>query len=293
MLKKVSVPLFAFLHKVLPMFVVGVCLIFASLASAENEMNPAEASLPTATSAAPKEVNKETAMSSLEAQEKLRIMYYKPMYFAYGSPLTKIQLSFRVPLLEEVPINLGYSQIIFWELGENSKPFLDATYNPEFFYRMNLDSSWLRFVDLGVWEHHSNGKGDDVSRSYDTSYIRTNIKYETKSWLAEFGVKFQYLYSIDDTNKDIVDYISPLEFQLKFLQRFDSLFDHLEVIFNFNPGGKYGTELNKGGYQLSFDFHLGGVKVVPAFYLQYYQGYAETLLNYNEKVSEFRAGFMF
>lgn len=275
---------FLFKHLFILLVIVGA----ASLGWAQSEMKPT-ADVDGITTA-----QNEKNLPSLNTQETLRILYYKPMYFAYSNPLTKIQLSFRVPLLEEFPLNFAYSQIIFWELGETSKPFLDATYNPEFFYRMSMDkTSWLRFIDLGIWEHHSNGKGSEDSRSYDSSYIRATLKHDTRNWLAQFSAKFQYLYSIDDTNRDIIDYVSPLEFEIKFLQRFDSWFDHLEMIFNFNPGGKYGTELNKGGYQLSFDFHLGGVKVVPAFYLQYYQGYAETLLNYNEKVSEFRAGFMF
>lgn len=223
----------------------------------------------------------------------LKILYYRPMYFAYGEPLTKVQMSFRVPLFEEVPLNFAYTQIMFWEFTKNSKPFLDSTYNPEFFYRVAVKDGPLQHIDLGLWEHNSNGKGGEDSRSYNNTYLRANLTYDTPAWLWQFVMKIQYLYNKDDTNRDIGDYVSPLEFQLKFLQRFDSWFDHLEIIFNFNPGGKYGTEWNKGGYQLSFDFHLGGLKVVPAFYLQYYHGYAETLLNYNEKVDEFRGGLMF
>ncbi|MNY83123.1 Phospholipase A1 [compost metagenome] len=62
---------------------------------------------------------------------------------------------------------------------------------------------------------------------------------------------------------------------------------------NLKPGGKYGLDWDQGGYKLSFNFHLGGLKVVPAFYVEYYHGYAETLINYNEKVDEVRAGLMF
>ncbi|QDK38022.1 phospholipase A [Bdellovibrio sp. NC01] len=255
---------------------------------AQTEMAPAEES-----QRVQEATKQEKKFPTLDEQEKLKILYYKPMYFAYGNPLTKIQLSLRVPLFQEIPINFGYSQMIFWELGEDSKPFLDATYNPEFFYRMKLNESFFNSVDFGIWEHNSNGKGHDDSRSYDTSYVRANFRYDTRRWAWQVMAKGQYLYSIDDTNRDIVDYVSPFMYEIKFLQRFDSWFDHLEVIMNINPGGKWGTDFAKGGYQLSFDFHLGGLKVVPAFYLQYYYGYAETLLNYNERVNEFRAGLMF
>lgn len=238
-------------------------------------------------------VNKQRKIQVLENQEKLRILYYKPIYFAYGDPLTKLQYSFRVPLLEDSPFNFAYTQMIFWELQKDSKPFLDATYNPEFFYRMNFGKNVIRSVDFGIWEHNSNGKGPGDSRSYDQSYVRGNWAFESKSWVIQLSAKVKYLYNNDEENRDIYDYISPIEGEIKFIQLFDSIFDQLEAVINVNPGGKWGTEWDKGGYQLSFNFHLGGLKVVPAFYIQYYHGYAETLVNYNESVDEVRAGFMF
>jgi outer membrane phospholipase A len=87
--------------------------------------------------------------------------------------------------------------------------------------------------------------------------------------------------------------VGPLEGEIKFIQLFDSMFDQLEAVININPGGKWSTEFEKGGYQLSLNFHVGGLKVVPAFYVQYYHGYAETLVNYDQSVDEFRAGLMF
>jgi len=77
---------------------------------------------------------------------------------------------------------------------------------------------------------------------------------------------------------------------VKFLQLFDSWLDRSALRLNFYPGGKYINRWDMGGYQASVDFHIGGVKVVPAFYIQYYTGYAETLLNYNVRVNEFRVG---
>lgn len=238
-------------------------------------------------------IQEEKKLSALEEHENVKIKYYKPIYFAYGEPLSKLQFSFRIPLFEEFPLNFAYSQIIFWELQEESKPFLDATYNPDIFYRFGMGDGMLRSIDWGIWEHNSNGKGGQESRSYDQTYARLNYAYESKSWLTQFSAKARYLFNNDDTNSDINDYIGPFEFEVKFLQLYDSLFDRLEVAFNIRPGGKWGTEMDQGGYKISFNFHLGGLKVVPAFYVEYYHGYAETLINYNEKVDEFRGGLMF
>jgi len=268
-----------------------LCLLFLVLCS-KSAFGNQIAGPPKSDEAAPTHTMAEKERI-LTRQEVLKILYYKPMYFAYGNTSSKVQLSFRVPLFEDIPLNFAYSQIIFWELGEESKPFLDATYNPEFFYRMNLKSPYLPVLDLGLWEHNSNGKGDEFSRSYNQSYLRSVWAFDSKNWVTAFYLKARYLYNLDENNLDIVDYVGPFELGFKFVQRIDGWVDHLDIMFSLNPGGKYGTEWEKGGYQISFDFHLGGIKVVPAFYLQYYHGYSETLLNYNEKVDQFRGGFMF
>ena len=228
-----------------------------------------------------------------EEKEDLRILYYKPIYFAYGNPLTKLQFSFRSPLFEEIPFNFAYSQIIFWELGADSKPFLDATYNPEFFYRWKVDQGSLQTVDFGAWEHNSNGKAGDASRSYDQSYVRLNYGFEGKRWITQFSAKIKILYDNDEENADIYDFVSPLEFGLRFQQIFNSFLDRGELDFNFHPGGRYAQDFDKGGYEIGVNFHAKILKVVPAFYIQYYRGYAETLLNYNQRVEELRAGLMF
>lgn len=238
-------------------------------------------------------INKSKKLSALEEQEQLRILYYKPIYFAYGEPSSKLQFSFRVPLAENFPLNFAYSQIIFWELQEESKPFQDATYNPEMFYRWDYDQKAIRSLDFGIFEHNSNGKAGQDSRSYNQSYLRANWAFESKSWVVQLSAKAKLLYDVDETNRDIYDYVGPFEGEIKFIQLFDSMFDQLEAVINLNPGGKWGTEFNKGGYQLSMNFHVGGIKVVPAFYVQYYHGYAETLVNYDQSVDEFRAGLMF
>lgn len=238
-------------------------------------------------------MQEEKKLSALEKHENIKIQYYEPIYFAYGEPSSKLQFSFRIPLFEDFPLNFAYTQIIFWELQKDSKPFLDATYNPDIFYRFGMGDGLLRSIDWGIWEHNSNGKAGTESRSYDQMYARLNYAFESKSWLTQFSAKGRYVFNDDKENGDIVDYIGPFEFEVKFLQLYDSWFDRLEVALNLKPGGKYGLDWDQGGYKLSFNFHLGGLKVVPAFYVEYYHGYAETLINYNEKVDEVRAGLMF
>jgi phospholipase A1 len=230
---------------------------------------------------------------ALEEQDDFRIFRHKPIYFAYSNPLTKVQLSFRSSLIETWPVFFGYTQVIFWELGKESKPFRDATYNPEFFYRIQVSNRTLKSFDIGFWEHNSNGKAEEFSRSFDQAYLKANYAFEFKNWLLTTTAKVSYIYNNDETNSDILNYIGPLDLQVSFIQLYSGIIDKSVLSFTAHPGGKWANQWDHGGYEVSYSFRLGGVKVVPAFYVQYYRGYGETLLTYNENQEQFRAGLLF
>lgn len=234
-------------------------------------------------------------------KETKLLQRHKPFYFAYGDPNSKLQLSFKVPLLTKYPLYFGYTQLMFWALNKNSMPFHDQTFSPELFYRFYLDeSNIVRSIDAGFWGHNSNGKGGDVSRSYNTRYVRLNMEKEGRNWTTRANVQLQYLFGYDETNrevhennKQIKNYVGPLSVNLTFVQLFDGWFDKSEISLSLTPGGKLADRWDHGGYQASWSFRLGAINLTPAFYLQYYHGYAETLLNYNQRVDEFRGGVVF
>ena len=58
------------------------------------------------------------------------------------------------------------------------------------------------------------------------------------------------------------------------------------------PGGDYGQYLKNGGYEIAWSFRWGGLNIVPAFYLQYYEGFAESLIHYDEREKIIRGGFV-
>lgn len=218
---------------------------------------------------------------------------YRPLYFAYGDPSTKIQLSFRTELSQSFPLNFAYTQVIFWELGKESKPFLDATYNPEFFYRWKINGDRWNTIDFGLWEHNSNGKGGETSRSYDQTYLRLVYATTWRNWILLVAPKVRFIYNIDDTNSNIRDYVGAFEFDFRFLRTIDAFLEKTEVILTLRPGGEFGTNFSKGGYQIAMNFKIDKVDLTPSFYIQYYYGYAESLINFDERVNIFRAGIMF
>ena len=219
-----------------------------------------------------------------------------PFYFAYGRPTSKLQLSFKSPVLRTQPLYFAYSQLMFWELEADSKPFHDLSYNPELFYRVNAEKLkwWMNSIDLGIYSHTSNGKRGLDSRSLNKNYVRFNFERKGRRWITRSGVQLAYLHGFDPTNSDIQNYIGPFALSISFTQLFDtSWVDKSDIAFQASPGGKFGTRWDRGGYQISWSFRLGRIDLVPAFYMQYYKGYAESLLNYNDEVSEFRGGIIF
>lgn len=233
-------------------------------------------------------------LQKLDEEEESILQRHNPFFAAYGDPLTKVQFSFKSPFVRKFPLYFGYTQIMFWALTEESKPFRDLTYNPELFYRWhNKDWGFFESIDLGAWSHNSNGKSQMDSRSYNKSYVRINVAKEGRRWVTRYSAELAYLYAFDPTNRDIRDYIGPLSLYVSFLQLFDSWIDKSEVTLKASPGGAYANRWDRGGYQLSWSFRLGRHNIVPAFYMQYYHGYAESLLNYNENVDEFRGGIIF
>lgn len=233
-------------------------------------------------------------VTDLYREEGGLLQRHHPFYFAYGAGLSKLQVSFKTPLVRDWPLYFGYTQFMFWAIGEKSNPFRDLNYNPEFFYRWDLkDGGVLKSFDFGGWEHNSNGREGEASRSYDSNYLRVNFEKAGVRWTTRVAAQFSYMHGFDPTNKDIQDYVGPLSLNLSFIQLFDAWVDKSEVSLQASPGGKFANRWDHGGYQLSWSFRLGRMKLIPAFYLQYYRGYAENLLNYNKNIDRFRVGVVF
>jgi phospholipase A1/A2 len=236
--------------------------------------------------------NRPLSTTEFKQEEDSVLKRHNPFYFAYGQPTSKIQLSFKVPLIKDQPIYLAYTQQMFWNLKAESKPFQDSTYNPELIYRWSLKDSLISSIDIAPISHMSNGKKDLDSRSVNKRYVKFNFDKEYSNWIFRGGVQLAYLYDYEETNINIRDYIGPLGLSFSAVQLFDGWVDAGEFSVQITPGGKYAQNWNHGGYQFSYSFRLGGLEVMPAFYIQYYTGFAETLLNYNERVNQLRVGFV-
>jgi phospholipase A1 len=252
----------------------------------------------------PKTPIEEATDSSAEAFFKEHFSGYEPTYFIIGpeNPNAKIQISFKYqlfsnsgPLVKNVPalkgVHLAYTQTSLWDLESLSKPFVDTSYKPELFFVLpRVDAGrwgdWIRLDLQAGLQHESNGKSGTDSRSLNIAYFDTKLILGTEGGF-QVSVEprvWAYLGSLDE-NPDIANYRG--YFGLRTTLGWDrGLW--------FAAKGQVGDDWNRGSLQLDLSYPLmrflyGNLGLY--LYAQYFLGYGESLLHYNERSSAFRLGF--
>lgn len=220
---------------------------------------------------------------------------YKPNYFLLGDQDAKLNISFKLPLLKEVDLYMAYSQSMIWRLYEYSSPFEDVNYNPEIFYRYYVQDQAFTWIDVGLYEHESNGQGGELSRGWNRFYMlysteaisftRAKIYWSFKAWLP---------YNVEDTNDDLVEYRGHYETSVTVDSFLGDLFERSDLTLRLFAGGRAGIDPTNGGQELTLRLKGPITKSLsPVVTLQLFNGYAESLLNYNKKETEFRIGIGF
>lgn len=230
------------------------------------------------------------------------ISFYKPMYFLVGTDpeKSKFQVSFKYrffnpekPLAQRYPwvegFHLGYTQTSFWDLGSDSAPFEDTSYQPEIYFitpriKTSFPSLDGLFIKTG-FQHESNGRGGTMSRSTNFAYIqpillfyneqkRSGIKLSTKLWC--------YVDNEEENNPDIEDYRGYFDLGITFGKA-----DGLVIDTNFQWADKGASVQVDATYPLDglFFDHLD-----MYLHLNYSNTLAESLINYTEREEAFRIG---
>ena len=223
----------------------------------------------------------------------------EPIYFSVGTrgdTTARFQLSFKYRIFDRqlgwgrdhpwlAGLHLAYTQTSIWNLSENSKPFLDTSYRPSFFWqwRRGDDKTWIDAVRLG-FEHESNGKDGADSRSINTLFVRPEWQLTLAS-----GKQFEFtpkLYGyLDKTdNPDIEKYRGYVDWAMRYGDRERS----------WRALARVGTA-GKGSLQLDWFERtrvLGAGPVSGYLHVQIFTGYGESLLDYNQhNKSQLRIGF--
>ncbi|TVP59690.1 MAG: phospholipase [Halomonadaceae bacterium] len=204
----------------------------------------------------------------------------------------KFQLSFKLPLLTglfdgDTELWLGYTQVSLWQAYNNSesRPFRETNYEPELFLTHDLNKTigpgTLDYVGLS-FNHQSNGRPDPRSRSWNR--IIGEAVYSSSKWA--FSVRPWYRIpesSSNDDNPDISRFLGYAEYNALYQTGNDHTFG-LRGYNNLRSGGN-----NRTSGEFSWSFPLGGTL---RGYVQYYNGYGETLIDYNHRVNRVSLGFL-
>ncbi len=207
----------------------------------------------------------------------------------------KFQISLKVPLTTGDILNngdqlfFGFTLASWWQLYTESisRPFRETNYQPELFYITPID--WHPFdsnsgIVFGI-EHQSNGRPQLTSRSWNRIYMnflfeKENFALSFKPWYRiQEDEKADSLDADGDDNPDIADYMGHFE---------------LGLVYNWRDDYKISMRLRE-----NFSQHHGAIEVGFTFplwgklrgYAQYFNGYGESLIDYNHKQQRIGIGF--
>lgn len=227
--------------------------------------------------------------------------FHEPMYFLVGGNdprSARYQISFRYRLFDDLGVvaetlplvrglYFGFTQTSLWDLSSDSKPFRDTSFRPSLFYQWKLSdpSDGTSGALSAGYEHESNGRDNSDSRSIDTLFVRAEGRYYLPDRRTYVGVEPKVWTYIDkEDNPDITRYRGYGQLGLRF-GRDDGLM--LTALLRRGTAGVGSTQLD-----LSYPLRQSIFSGVGAFlHLQYFNGYGQTLLEYDEsRHPQFRIG---
>lgn len=208
----------------------------------------------------------------------------------------KFQLSFKINIIDsflkdKASLQFGYTQTSFWQVYNKkaSAPFRESNYEPEVFFVYNpkgLEKThWHNSYLLG-FVHQSNGRSSDMSRSWNRLYLQKlwDLDYlvvSTKVWYRIPEKKKEDPEQAEgDDNPQIGQYMGFAELLL-----LKQLGNHTFSLLLRNNL----KSTNRGALQLSWSRPIDNKY---QFYFQYFNGYGESLIDYNRNSNRVSIGLI-
>ncbi|WP_213611308.1 phospholipase A [Pseudoalteromonas sp.] len=209
----------------------------------------------------------------------------------------KYQLSIKVPLFDDFSdkdqaIYFGFTLQSYWQVYNKdiSSPFRETNYEPEIFWVNYLDKEHVLWGDemaiaLGI-SHQSNGRSQPNSRSWNRIYA--NFIWEKDGFVFTFKPWYRLpedrkkdsLDARGDDNPDIYKYMGYFEF--------GGVYRYHDHEFSFMTRNNLNSD-NRGALQLDWSFPLWGR---VRGYAQYFNGYGESLIDYNADIERIGVGIL-
>lgn len=228
---------------------------------------------------------------------------YEPIYFIYGpdGPAAKFQFSFMYRILADEGylaqtfpflkgLSFAYTQRSLWDIDAESSPFYDTSYIPEIFcaYMTPAEKitgggfNWLGFQ--AGFAHESNGRDGSGSRSMNKVTARALFSLgNLDGWRVIFGPRvWGYVGDMSD-NANLNDYRGYMDLTASLGKN-----DSIDISVYLRPGQSF----KKGVVQIDLTYPLDVVfkNFAGYFLVQYWNGYGESLINYDKRSETIRFG---
>lgn len=202
----------------------------------------------------------------------------------------QFQISLKTPLaidlFDTFDVYAAYTNRSFWQLYNNdiSSPFRETNHEPEIWAQFNSNREILGFTNtinsIGL-VHQSNGQGGVLSRSWNRIYASIVLEKDN------LALAFKPWYRIpeddsDDDNPDITDYMGHYELR--------GAYKWGDNVFSAMSRNNLESGFEKGAVELGWSFPLGDYPYMKG-YVQYFSGYGESLIDYDNYTNRIGIGF--
>jgi outer membrane phospholipase A len=230
------------------------------------------------------------------------ISYYEPIYFIMGTaPSVEFQFSLKYQIFTFDKgmarglnyLFFAYTQTSFWNLLTNDPAFYDTSYKPSgFLYWTNAtgasESNLFHLALQGGYEHESNGRGGTDERSMNRLYFQpTFVLGRSAGWEYTIQPRAWIYTGVGTHNRDIAryrGYASVLASVSTGQTRKWGGMDLMATLLIGNEGSHAGVKVD---YFFNLPPFLG---FNPALQAEYFNGYGQTLLQYNAYSHGVRGG---
>lgn len=222
---------------------------------------------------------------------------YKDNYFIFGTAVnhtptkTNTDIKFQISIQQRLTrstlpfgtyLYLFYSQKCWWNVLENSMPMVDLNFNPGIGIAKPLfvKNRYVGKVTL-MAEHESNGRDGLASRSWNKISLAASIMIDP-----QVAVHGKVWIPIVDgqNNRDILDYSGIYQVGTEFTSRNRRFTASVVLVKRRGWKLNYNTIIELGYRIFRRDNQF--------LFLQFYNGYGECMLDYNQFRSRVRVGIV-